>query len=133
MQSLRYFEKYKDISIFLLRCAFGTRLIYGTQDNILSWEQMLEFSKFLESYHFPFPLVSAVVSVVAQFAGGLMFILGYHTRLAALVMLLNFTVALIFVHWGDAYLNLAPALHIWIVSLFLLTYGPGKIAIDSRR
>ena len=132
MKSLRYFEKYKDIGVFALRCAFGIRLIYDTLDNLLSWEQMLEFSKFLESFNFPFPLVSAITSVVVQFLGGIMFILGYHIRLAAAIIMLNFTVALIFVHWGDTYLNLAPALHLWIVSFFLLTYGPGKIALSNK-
>ncbi|ELR70485.1 hypothetical protein C900_03644 [Fulvivirga imtechensis AK7] len=126
-------NKFSDHALLIIRLAFGARLIYGTQDNIFSWDRMLEFSTFLEGHHFPFPLVSAVVSVVAQFACGIMYILGFYTRIAALIMVGNFMVALIFVHWGDAYLNLAPALHLLVVSLFLLTYGPGKLAVTPGK
>lgn len=133
MKALDKLKSYSDTGVLIIRLAFGARLIYGTQDNLLSWEQMLEFSKFLESFNFPLPVVSAVLSVVVQFAGGLMFIFGFYTRLAALLILLNFTVALVVVHWGDSYLNLAPALHLWVVSFFLLTYGPGKISFDQKK
>lgn len=126
-------NRYSDYALFIVRLAFGARLIYGTYDNIFSWDRMVEFSTFLEGHHFPFPLASAVISVVAQFACGIMYIIGFYTRIAALVMVANFSVALIFAHWGDAYLNLAPALHLLVISLFLATYGPGKLAVTPGK
>lgn len=128
---LNKLSKYADTGLLLLRVAFGFRLIYGTIDNILSWERMLEFAQFLEKFQFPVPIVSAVLSVALQFLAGLSWIIGYQVRLAALVMVLNFGVALFMVHLTDTYLGSAPAIHMLVVSLFLLVNGPGKYALDK--
>ena len=129
---MRKFSQYTDISVLLIRLAFGFRLIYGTADNLISMERMLEFRDFLQAHGFPFPLVSAVVSVILQFLAGVSWVIGYKVRWFSLLMVFNFLVALIAVHWGDSYLNASAAIHLWVISLFLLTYGPGRWAIDAR-
>lgn len=125
-------SKYSDIGLFLVRLAFGFRLMYGTQDNILSWDRMLEFEEFLAANGFPIPLVSAVVSVYLQFIAGLAWIVGFKVRLFALLMILNFSIALLMVHVGDTYLSAAPAIHLLIVSVLLLTIGGGKYGFDRK-
>ena len=123
----------KDVGLLIVRLAFGARLIYGTQDNVFSWERMIEFADFLELNGFPLPVVSAVVSVALQFCAGISWIIGYRVRLFAGLMVLNFIVALVMVHLGnDPYLALAPALHLLVVSFLLFTNGAGKIAIDKN-
>ena len=119
-------EKYKDLGVLVLRFAFGFRLIYGTYDNIISYDQMLHFRDFLEGHGFPFPLVSAFVSVALQFLAGLSFISGLWIRLFSAFMMLNFTIAILMVHIGDEYLNTAPAIHLLAVSFFLLLNGGGR-------
>lgn len=129
MNLQKTFSKYSDLSLLVVRIAFGIRLIWGTQDNILSYDRMLEFSHFLEVNGFPLPLVSAFASVYLQFAAGVCWILGLWVREAALVMVANFVVAILMVHLGDTYINTAPAIHLLTFAFFLLCSGGGKYVI----
>lgn len=121
-----------DFALVPVRIIFSFRLIYGTVDNIISWERMLEFKLFLESNHFPLPLLCAVISVYMQFLAGISWILGYKMKLFSLLMIGNFLLA-IYVHLaaGDAYLTLAPALHLLAISILFYVIGPGKISITE--
>lgn len=124
----------KDLAILLLRIAFGFRLIYGTFDNIIDWNQMLEFEHFLAAKGFPFPLVCAVTSVYVQFLAGLSWIIGFKVKWTSLFMIFNFLVAVVAIHLshGDDYLNTAPALHLLVVAIFLYFTGPGRYALDKE-
>lgn len=119
----------KDLALLLIRLAFGFRLIWGTQDNLLSWSRMLEFAHFLDVEGFPFPILSAICSVVFQFLAGLSWILGYKVRFFSIVMIFNFLVAIFATHIGDPYLQTAPAVHMLTISIVLYLLGPGKYAI----
>ena len=114
-----------------IRLTVGFHLIYGTQDNVFSWERMLEFRNFLETFGMPFPLMSAVVSVYAQFICGFLFILGWKQKLSAMVMIFNFLVAITLVHLNDPYPAIYPAISMLAGSLFIYLKGPGKISLDS--
>ena len=93
---------------------------------------MLEFRDFLAAEGFPAPLVCAVTSVAAQFLAGISYVLGWQVRLFAAIMIFNFTVALLAVHWGHPYQALFPALIMWAASLALLFSGAGAWSVDSR-
>lgn len=123
----------QDLAFLLLRIAFGFRLIYGTFDNIIDWNRMLEFETFLANNGFPFPLVCAIVSVYIQFLAGLSWIIGFKVKWTSLLMIVNFVIALVVVHLahGDAYLNMAPAVHLLVIAVFLYLVGPGRYAIDK--
>lgn len=95
------------LKIFI-KVAIGFHLIYGTKDNVFSWDRMLEFSDFLTSFGFPIPIVSAVVSVYAQFLCGRLFIVGYKVRIVAAIMVANFIIALAMVHIADSYPQMFP-------------------------
>jgi len=122
----------KDVGLLLLRLFVGLRLIYGVTDNVISWEHMKAFEVFLQANHFPFPLLSAIISVYAQFICGVMIVVGYHIRFAALVMIFNFLIALIMVHRNDTVEGMTPALAILFCSLYFLFSGAGKISIDRK-
>lgn len=132
MNLSKHFSKYSDLSLLMLRTAFGIRLIWGTQDNILSYDRMLEFADFLQANGFPLPVVSAFASVYLQFAAGVCWILGLWVRESALVMVANFFIALVMVHIGDTYINSAPAIHLFTFSFFLLCSGGGKYVIKGQ-
>lgn len=117
----------------VLRIAVGAHLIHGTQDNLLSWDRMLEFREFLATQGFPFPLVCAITSVVAQFMAGVLYLIGWQVRPAAAVMLFNFAVAILAVHWGHPYPAVFPAWMMWAGSLALLLSGAGAWSLDARR
>ena len=120
------------IGTFLLRIFVGGRLIYGVIDNVLSWEKMVEFSVFLEQHQFPFPLLAAVASVVIQFVGALMILIGFKTKIWAILLVLNFLIALVFVHFqvGDTVESMTPALALLFICLSLVFTGPGKFSVD---
>ena len=124
-------DRYRDYAPLFIRLFVGWHLIYGVQDNILSWERMLEFRDFLTKFNFPAPLASAVVSVYAQFICGVLYILGLFTRPAAALMMFNFIVALLMVHLGDPYPTAALAFAMLSGSLFLLFNGAGNASVDE--
>jgi putative oxidoreductase len=130
---LTVFRRHPEAGTVVLRAFLAFVLVYGTQDNVRSAERMLEFRDFLARNSFPWPLASAYVSVYAQLTCGVLFLLGAFTRHAALVMVVNFLVALAMVHvrlpWEA---NIAP-LAMLFGSIFLLFHGPGPWSIDERR
>jgi len=127
----RYFENKKEYGAFFLRIIIGWRLIDGTQDNVFSWGRMLEFRDFLAQFHVPFPLLSAQVSVYAQFICGILYMIGLFVRPAAVIMIINFLVALLVVHVGTTFLESFDALMMLFGAIFFLFYGAGKISVDS--
>jgi putative oxidoreductase len=124
-------EPYRDYAAVFIRLAVGFHLVYGTQDNVFHYERMLEFARFLAAHGFPFPLFNAHLSAYAQFVCGLLFILGAATRPAAVVMVINFVVALVMVHVGKPYPQNAPAIFMLAGALFLLLNGAGRLSVDA--
>jgi len=104
---------------FFIRGPVGFHLIYGSQDNVFSIERMQEFADFLASYQVVFPLVAAHISVYAQLICGILFILGKQIKWAALVMIINFIVAIGLVHLSDSYPQKFPAIMMLCSSIFL--------------
>lgn len=129
---LSYLDKYKEYGVIFIHLIVGFHLIYGTQDNVLSYARMLEFADFLSLRGVPFPLFSAFLSAYAQFLCGFLFVIGAATRYAAVVMIVNFIAAIIIAHIGDTYPNLFPALMMLASSCFFLLHGPGKLSVDHR-
>ncbi len=127
----QFLDDHKDYAEIFIRLITGFHLIYGTQDNVFSWDRMLEFSEFLTNFGFPVPLISAVVSVYAQFICGILFIVGFQVRIAAGIMILNFTVALLMVHVGDSYPGAFPAIMMLMGSFYLLFNGSKVFNVDS--
>ncbi|MBK6266119.1 DoxX family protein [Marivirga sp. S37H4] len=125
-----YLDRNWQIGILLLRIFIGLRLLYGVVDNIISWQQMIEFSIFLENNGFPFPLMSAVTSVYVQFIGGLLILLGYKIRVTSFILIINFLVAFI-VHLlaNDTVEGMTPALAMLFGCLTFLFTGPGKLSV----
>jgi len=127
-----FFEANKHVGIFLLRLFIGLRLCYGVIDNVLSWERMMEFARFLASNNFPFPVLSAALSVYIQLLGSLMILLGFKIRMASLLLVLNFVVAVFFVHvkGGDSVEGTTPALAMLFGCITFLFVGAEKLSID---
>lgn len=129
----RAMEPYREYGPLFIRLIVGYRLVWGTADNVLSYDRMLEFSHFLGGLGVPWPLFAAVVSVYAQFICGLLFVVGAYTRVAAFVMVINFIVALLLAHIGKPFLDNYDALVMLFGSAFLLLHGAGRLAVDSAR
>jgi putative oxidoreductase len=55
-----------------------------------------------------------------------MILTGFHIRIAALVMMINFLVALIMVHLHDTFEGMTPALAMLFCNILFLFTGGGK-------
>ncbi len=120
------------IGILLLRMFISLRLIYGVIDNVISWERLLAFANFLQAQGLPFPKLAALTSVYLQLVAGIMILLGYKIRLASLVMVLNFLVALwVHLKMVDTVEEMTPALAMLFGALCLLFTGAERISLDS--
>lgn len=127
----KWLNKNKAVGVLLLRLFIGFRLIYGVQDNIFDWQQLLEFRDFLAQYHFPIPLASAVVSVYGQFIAAVMVLLGWKIRLAALVLIVNFSIAWLMVDRHGSIESMTPALAMLFCAILFLFQGGGKFALEG--
>ena len=122
--------RHADLGLQLLRCVTGAFLIYQSHDNVLSAARMDEFEKFLTQFGFPMPELMAPLSVYAQFAAGIAFILGLLTRWAGLITAFNFTVAVYMVHWNDPVPGIWPAAILVFLGLYFGLRGSGRYGLD---
>ena len=127
-----WLDRHKDVGVLLLRLFIGGRLIYGVIDNVTNWNHMLQFMYFLQEFHFPFPLGSALLSVYAQLLAGILFIFGWKVRYVSLVMIFNFLVAVAVIHRKDRFEEMTPALLIVFCCLLFLFQGPGQYSADQQ-
>ncbi len=94
------------------------------------------FAGYLQSMGFSPPLFWAYLVALAEFLGGVCFILGFLTRFFALVLALEFLVIIFKVKWAKG-LDLGKGgwEYDWallMMALSLLVTGPGRWALDSR-
>ena len=123
--------RFADVGLLLLRVATGAFLIYQSHDNVFSAERMDEFVKFLTQFGFPMPELMAPLSVYAQFAAGIAFILGLFTRWFGLITAVNFIVAVYMVHWNDPVPAIWPAAILIFLGLYFGLRGSGRYGVDA--
>jgi putative oxidoreductase len=92
------------------------------------------FASALESMDVPYPLAGAYASGSAEFFGGMALILGLKTRLAALMVAGNLSVAIWKVHWqkglyGEGGFEFPLSLATGAATLGLT--GPGAVSVDG--
>ena len=122
--------RHADLGLLLLRCVTGAFLVYQSHDNVFSAARMDEFVKFLTQFGFPIPELMAPLSVYAQFAAGIAFILGFLTRWAGLITAFNFIVAVYMVHWNDPVPGIWPAAILIFLGLYFGLRGSGRYGLD---
>ena len=94
------------------------------------------FAGYLKGMGVPSPALMAYVVGIAELAGGLCLLIGLFTRLAALVLAIEFVVIILKVKWDKGFL-LANGGWEWdwallAMMLSLLLTGPGHLALDNR-
>lgn len=123
--------RHADFGLLLLRCVTGAFLIYQSHDNIFSAARMAEFEKFMSQFGFAYPQLLAPLSVYAQFAAGISFILGLLTRWFGLITAFNFIVAVWMVHWTDPVPGIWPAAILVFLGLYFGLRGSGRYGLDA--
>ncbi|QQA77420.1 DoxX family protein [Pectobacterium parmentieri] len=84
-----------------------------------------------------FPLLGYLIALVVEIGGGILLLIGYHTRVVALV-LSAFTVATaVFFHHNfadqNAMINFLKNIIIVGGLLQIVAFGPSKFSLDARR
>jgi len=129
--SLRALDLLRPAAWLALRLYLGWFLIVGVWDNIESQERLGEFEGFLRSLNCPLPEIAAPLSVWVQFGIGVALIPGLFTRLAGILLSLNFLVAVAL--FMGAGLNereiYEPAILVFVGAL-LATHGGGLFSLD---
>jgi len=128
----QFFNSRKEYGAVFLRLVIGCRLIVAVWNVVFNWQNMHAVKDFFESVHIPLPMISAVVAVYAEFICGILYISGLWVRQAALVMIINFIIAIAFV---DVHTNFEKAFSAYVIlaaSVFFLFHGAGKISIDEQ-
>lgn len=79
----------------------------------------------------PAPEISAWLSGIAEFVGGLLLAAGLLTRPAALLIAINMAVAVLMAHAGDAFGDRELPLMFLMAALMYLLAGPGRYSVDA--
>ncbi len=124
-------DPYGGLAPLAIRLFLGGFLIYMAQDNVLSAARMTEFERFLAANDFPMPALAARVSVYAQLGCGALVLVGAFTRWAALVLIVNFAVAILGVHLKLPFRTLLEPCAMLACAVALFIGGPGRLAIDT--
>lgn len=131
LPKFEFFQRHRDYAPVFLRLIIGAFIIYGVQDNVFSYAQMLEFAHFLEQRRVPFPLFAAFLSAYTQLICGVSILLGALVRLTAIPFIINFIAAVVIAHRADTFPRMFPALLMICVGLFFLFNGAGKLSVDE--
>ena len=123
--------RHADLGLLLLRGVTGAFLVLQSQDNVVSDARMDEFVKFLIQFGFIRPELMAPLSVYAQFAAGIAFILGLLTRWFGLITAFNFIIAVWMVHWNDPVPGVWPAAILVFLGVYFGLRGAGRYGLDT--
>ena len=118
------------------------RLYWGYQFVIDGWGKLHHLAKVTEyfgSLGLPAPGLTAMGVSVLELVGGILLAIGLGTRVIALLLFCNMTVAY-YTGDHDAFLGIfsnpdnfvaAAPFSYWLASLIILVYGPGFISLDA--
>lgn len=118
------------------------RLYWGWQFATDGWGKLHHLDRvgqYFAALNLPMPHQTALFVSIIEFAGGILLAVGLGTRLVALVLFVNMTVAF----WAaekDAFLGVlsnpdkfqgADAYNYWFAALLIMILGPGIFALDT--
>jgi putative oxidoreductase len=124
-------QRFADAALLLLRVFVGLFLVWGVWDNVTSSVRMQEFVDFLAKYGFASPRLMAPLSVYAQLAIGIAFVLGLLTRWAGILCAFNFVVAIVMVDYVGGMRGIFASGCLVVIGLYLATHGAGRFSIDA--
>ena len=129
---MRYLDRLQPLALLVLRLVLGAVMIaHG-------------YPKVFGGLHHTVQMVGNLglpgwlgyFSAVAEFFGGIGVLVGLLTRLAALGIVIDLSVAIAKVHWKNGFLgngNYQFPLALAAMAFLLVFYGAGPIALDSIR
>ncbi len=130
LDKLARFKQYAPICI---RFIFFLYLILAVKAQVYLPSNVEKFSENLGGMGFPFPLFFAYLASWSVFIAYILVTLGWKVRLAAVPLVIYFSVAVFVYHVPAAHgiSKTMPATVMLAMSLFLLLNGAGKLSIDE--
>jgi putative oxidoreductase len=126
------------------------RLYIGYQSIISGWAHLHHIpqtASFFQSLHIPCPELNVILSATTELFGGALLIVGFASRLVALVLTGNFIVAMLTVQlsnydssfaklWAQIWKDQSPilgdtAFPFLATAIIILLFGPGWLSIDG--
>jgi putative oxidoreductase len=118
------------------------RLYWGWQFATDGWGKLNHLTRvglYFESLNLPMPHQTALFVSVVELVGGILLVVGLATRLTAVVLFVNMTVAFLAAE-KPAFLSVlsdpdkfqgADAYNYWFAALLIMILGPGLFALDT--
>jgi len=130
--------QYPNIAALILRLGFGTYMLFG--------HGLGKFMKLIGDAEIKFPAllglspkICLALAVLSEFIACILIIIGYKTRLAAILMIITMIVAAFMVHGGDPFFmqgakggSKEPAMIYLIGFLAIYFLGSGKYSLDDK-
>ena len=123
---------FSDIGLLIMRVSAGLMMAFAH-----GWPKIQAFGERAEGWDgmfFGLPGALAVgLVILAEFVCALLITVGLMTRLAAIPLIINMSVAAYahFVMWGDGFGDTELALVFLTIFVMFLFTGPGKISLDE--
>ncbi len=135
MLSLKFLGKLREFGLFLMRVGLGVAFVLHGSDKMFggpaTWTQL---GGAIALWHITwYPIFWGFMAAFAEFAGGILFVLGFLFRPAALLLTINMAVATtMHLSKGDSFSVYSHAAELCVVFAGLLFVGPGKFSIDGE-
>ncbi len=120
--------KTTDIGLLVLRILAGLALAFG---HGLGKVPPSEGFVNMVGNLLPAPGLFAWLSMLAEFGGGLLLVLGLFTRLGALLIVGNMTVVVLLAHAGDGFGEREKGFLFLAIALLYLFAGAGRYSLDA--
>ncbi|MCW3089301.1 MAG: DoxX family protein [Ferruginibacter sp.] len=126
--STKYSAGAFSVAMLVLRLSAGILIMKHGYDKLIHFESM--HNSFLNFMGIGSTFSLALV-IFAEFFCGLFIVIGLFTRLAAIPLIISFSVALFKAHNGDIFGKGEPATLFLTCFIVLLLVGPGRASIDG--
>ncbi|NJD76711.1 MAG: DoxX family protein [Candidatus Methanoperedens sp.] len=131
-------EETHNDSLVILRAALGIIFFAHGSQKLLGWFGGYGFDATIQFFQqqLGIPPALAAISILVEFFGGILLLLGLLTRAAALLIAINMAVALISVHLSQGFfiagekVGFEYVFALLLMSLYLAINGAGRLSVD---
>ena len=115
----------------IVRMIVGIFLIYHGMQAFRP-DEMKDYTPWLADLHVPMPDIMPYVGKATELLGGICLVLGLFTRVATIMLILNFTFISFVMGHGKIFTDSQHAFMFALMSLIFFFVGPGRWSLDNR-
>jgi putative oxidoreductase len=132
--SLKFLGRFRDLGLLLIRLGLGAAFVVHGSGKMFHPEGWATLGGEMAKFGINFaPMAWGFAAAFSEFGGGILFILGFLFRPAAILLTCTMAVAVSH-HYnaGQGFQGYSHALELGVVFLGLIFVGPGKLSIDGE-